>query len=218
MKSERRCEGAVKSPVSASSVLVLEKHSSPGSLLVLPEISWIHHPQTIPSTLPSMLSVGITGPLWLPGTPLPGLLAYLPGVLAWVQFSNTPFLGLLWSLCSCWSLYQEGLTSVSTCPNPAHSPRLCPCSFILPYLRLSSSPHLVSLPLLLWCLLACGLLAKQSTHHPLPGVLELFVYPAQGLPTYPHLEGIDIIISVSQTGTVNTQRYSSNQCPNIKVT
>lgn len=29
------------------------------------------------------------------------------------------------------SLYQEGLTSVSTCPNPAHSPRLCLRSFLL---------------------------------------------------------------------------------------
>lgn len=29
------------------------------------------------------------------------------------------------------SLYQEGLTSVSTCPNPAHSPRLCSWSFLL---------------------------------------------------------------------------------------
>lgn len=134
--------GAVKElwkpPVSASAVLVLQKHSSPVSLLyyirfcsLTTNPSSPNFPQHI---CPLCHQWEAEASLGLPGTPLPGLVAYLLGVLAWVPFSNTPFPG------SCWSFNQEVLTSYL---NPTHSPRLCSCSFILAvlFLELLSPPR-----------------------------------------------------------------------------
>ena len=68
-------------------------------------------------------------------------------------------------------LYQEDLTFVSTCPSPAHSPRLCSCSFLFAtvILELLSPPWGLCLlfPDTSWH----GLLANQCIHHRLPGVL-----------------------------------------------
>ena len=141
-------------------------------------------PRLSPAHRPSMSSVKSSGSSWAawdsaawpsrsPPQPFSVRLCSLnTDVFAGLQL---PLLLQLWGLCSFWSLCQKclSLTSILTCPNPAHSSRLlCSCILAAAIPKLLFLPQGICLPAaafpdasrhLLYC-------ANQRAHHLLSGV------------------------------------------------